>query len=70
MDSIQMAHVADAIDRVSGDHALFGYDETADMAADMLQRFPVVRGVAARFAAGVASQRELDDAVLGALAEF
>ena len=40
------------------------------MAADMLQRFPIVQDAAARFADGNASQWELDDAVLTALAEF
>lgn len=68
--SIQMAHVADAIESVGGDHEGFGYEEAADMAAVMLQRFPVLRDVAARFAAGKATQAELNSAVLDALQGF
>ena len=70
MDSIHVAHVADAIDRVGGDRALLGYDETADMAAGMLQRFPAVRRAAAGYADGTVGQRGLDSAVLDALAAF
>jgi hypothetical protein len=68
-DSIQLAHVADAIDRVRGDAS--DYDQTADMAAVMLTRFPAVREAAAGYAACVPlSQQTLDDAVLDALAAF
>ena len=70
MDSIHMAHVADAIESAGGEFGEFGYDEAAGMAADMLQRFPAVREVAARFTDGKASQQELNGAVLSALAEF
>lgn len=71
-DSVHLAHVADAIDRMDGDVAGFGYDETADMAAHMLDRFPAVRTAAAGYAAGDPryNQGELDSAVLDALAEF
>ena len=51
-DSIHMAHVADAIDRVGGTPATFGYDETADMAAHMIDRFPAVRTAAAGLRGG------------------
>ena len=67
-DSVQLAHVADAIDRVGGDNA--GYDETADMAAQMLTRFPAVREAVAGYVAGFVDQARLDSAVLDALAAF
>jgi hypothetical protein len=70
MDSILIAHVADTIDRVGGKRAEFGYDETADMAARMIERFPVVRDTAARYADGTADDHALGEAVLDALAEF
>ena len=68
VDSIQLAHVADAIDRVGGDSA--GYDETASMAAEMLTRFAAVREAAAGYTAGTVGQSGLDCAVLDALAAF
>jgi hypothetical protein len=67
-DSIQLAHTADAIERVNGDAA--DYDTTADMAAAMLTRFPAVRAASAGYVAGTVSQPALDGAVLDALAAF
>jgi len=67
-DSVQLAHVADAIERVGGDAG--DYDETADMAAAMLGRFPAVRTAAAGYVAGSVKRAGLDDAVLGALQAF
>jgi hypothetical protein len=69
-DSIQLAHTADAIDRVKGDPAEFGYDETAQMAAHMLDRFPHVRAAAAAYARGGIEAPALDSAVLDALMGF
>lgn len=66
--TLLMAHVADAIDRVGGDNS--GYDETASMAAEMLDRFPGLGEAAAGYATGTVSQRALDSAVLDALAAF
>jgi hypothetical protein len=68
--TLLMAHVADAIDRVGGNHAEWGYDETADMAAEMLDRFAHVREAAAGYVADTVDQHGLDDAVLDALAGF
>jgi hypothetical protein len=69
-DSTHLAYVADAIDRTGGAPAEFGYDETADMAAAMLQRFPAVRRCAACYALGHVPSSDLDSAVLDALAAF
>jgi hypothetical protein len=69
-DSIELAHVADAIERAGGDNRAFGYDEAAGMAAEMLDRFAHVREAAAAYAAGATDRRDLDNAVLDALAGF
>jgi hypothetical protein len=69
-DSVELAHVADAIERVGGDNQAFGYDEAAGMAAEMLDRFAHVREAAAGYVAGIVDQYGLDDAVLDALAGF
>jgi hypothetical protein len=69
-DSIQLAHVADAIGRVGGDARAAGYDETADMAGEMLDRFAAVREASADYAAGSIDRRALDSAVCDALAAF
>jgi hypothetical protein len=70
VDSILIAHVADAIERVGGEAGQFGYDAAADMAAHMLDRFPAVRDAAAAFAYGNGAQGALDSAVSDAVAEF
>jgi hypothetical protein len=67
-DSIQLGHTADAIERVNGDAT--DYVTTADMAAQMLTRFPAVRETSAGYAAGSIGQPALDSAVLDALAGF
>jgi ribosomal protein L37E len=69
-DSVHVAHVADAIDRVGGDRAGFGYDETAAMADDMLWRFPAVYAAVTGYVADAIGRPALDDAVLDALAAF
>jgi len=68
MDSVQVAHVADAIGRVGGE--VPDTETGADMATAMLTRFPAVRGAAAGYAAGSIGQPALDSAVLDALAAF
>ena len=64
MDSILLAHVADALESVTGER---GYDAAADAAASLLERSTELRAVAARFTAGEASAAELHATVLGAL---
>ncbi len=67
-DSVELAHVADAIDRVGGDAS--DYDATADMAARMLARFPAVAWVAAEYVRGNEDKATLDYTVSEALAAF
>lgn len=67
-DSALVAHVADSIERVGGDAT--DYDGTAEMAAQMLTRFPAVRYVAGAYAHGEEEQGALDHTVSEALAVF
>jgi len=79
VDSIETAHVADAIERTNAsletlsladDLAGFGYDDAAAMAADMLGRFPAVRDAVAGYIAGTVTEAALDAAVGNAMVNF
>lgn len=67
MDSILVAHVAEAIEDITGVSDGGDYDATADRAARMLGRSAVLREVAARYQRNRASGAELRAAVLGML---
>lgn len=64
----ELGHVADAIERAGADTS--GYDDAADMAAEMLARFQGVQAAAALYASGNVSAVILDRAVSDALGVF
>lgn len=59
MDGLLIAHVADSIERISGDRVK-DYDATADLAAELLSSYPEVAGAAQRYSAQALSDAGLD----------
>jgi hypothetical protein len=68
MDTQLTAHVAGSIERVGGEADDYG--GAAEMAAQMLARFPAVRYVAVEYVRGNEDRETLDYTVCEALAEF
>jgi molybdenum-dependent DNA-binding transcriptional regulator ModE len=67
-DSTQTAHVAKAVERLSGGED-GGYDAAADFAAVLLAEYPDVRSAAQRYDADEISEPEFDAAVRAAAAQ-
>ena len=61
-DSILLAHVADAIERLSGGE-VNDYDATADFSYNLLEVTPTLPMAAGMYAAGRMSQQEFDEQV-------
>lgn len=66
IDSIELAHVADAVERISGGE-VNSYDATADFAYNLLDTTASLSMAAKMYAAGDMSEKEFDEQVRTAI---